>query len=158
MNIVEQIKFRGGRSFMPHENQIFLLSSDSQAGGCEKIPKGIKEEDIGPKTTIASVHAPPPVTTRKNQSSSRKQNKIWFSLTSPIFQAGGCEKLPKGNEEKKIVPKVTAVPAHVPPPGTMRKVADETHNFVYPFSHAWLVIQPNTYFLLAYKRRGRVPI
>jgi hypothetical protein len=107
----------GGRSFTPHENQIFSLSSDSQAGGCEKIPKGIEEEEIGPKTTIASVHAPPLVTTRKNQSSASKQKKIWFSLTSPVFQAGGCEKLPKGNEEKKIVPKVTATPTHVPPPG-----------------------------------------
>jgi hypothetical protein len=143
---------------MPHENQIFLLSFDSQAGGCEKIPKGIEEEEIGPKTTIASTHAPPLVTMRKNHSSASKQKKIWFSLTSPVFQAGGCEKLPKGNEEKKIVPKVTATPTHVPPPGTMRRVVDKTQNFMYPFGHAWPVIQPNTYFLLAYKRRGRVPI
>jgi hypothetical protein len=67
---------------------------------------------IGPKTAAASTHAPPPVTTRKNQSSASKQKKIWSSLTSPVFQAGGCEKLPKGNEEKKIVPKATAAPAH----------------------------------------------
>jgi hypothetical protein len=63
--------------------------------------------------TTASAHAPPPVTTRKNQSSASKQKKIWSSLTSPVFQAGGCEKLPKGNEEKKIVPKATAAPAHI---------------------------------------------
>jgi hypothetical protein len=67
---------------------------------------------IGPKTAAASTHAPPPVTTRKNQSSASKQKKIWSSLTSPVFQAGGCEKLPKGNKEKKIVPKATAAPTH----------------------------------------------
>jgi hypothetical protein len=83
---------------------------------------------------------PPPIRTRKNQSLASKQKKIWFSLTSRVFQVGGSEKLPKGNEKKKIVPKVTAMPMHVPPLGTMRKVADETHNFGYPFSHALPVI------------------
>jgi hypothetical protein len=94
--------------------------------------------------TTTSAHAPPPITTRKNQSSASKQKKIWFSLASPVFQAGGCEKIPKGNEKKKIVPKATTVPMHVPTLGTMRKVANETHNFGYPFSHALLVIRPNT--------------
>jgi hypothetical protein len=112
----------GGRSFTPHEYRIFSLSSVSQADGCEKLPKCIEEEEIGPKTTTASAHALPPVTTRKNQSSSSKQNKIWSSLTSPVFQAGDFEKLPKGNEEKKIVPKATAAPLHVPPPRTRRKI------------------------------------
>jgi hypothetical protein len=101
----------GGRSFTPHENRIFSSSSIFQAGGCEKLPKGIEEEEIGPKTTTASAHVPPPVTIRKNQSLASKQKKIWSSLTS-VFQAGGCEKLPKCNEEKKIVPKATAAPAH----------------------------------------------
>jgi hypothetical protein len=87
------------------------LSYDSQASGCEKLPKGIEEEEIGPKTTTAYAHAPPPVTMRKSQSSTSKQKKI-CSLTSPVFQAGGCEKLPKGNEENKIVPNATAAPVH----------------------------------------------
>jgi hypothetical protein len=71
-------------------NTFFSSSSDSEVGGCKKLPKGIKEEEIGPKTT-----APPPGTTRKNQP----------SLTSPVCQVGSCDKLPKGIEEEKIVAK-----------------------------------------------------
>jgi hypothetical protein len=59
-----------GITFGPEE-YIFSSSSDSEVGGCKKLPKGIKEEEIGPKMT-----APPPGTTRKNQS----------SLTSPVCQ------------------------------------------------------------------------
>jgi hypothetical protein len=72
--------------------------------------------------TTASAYAPPSVTTRKNQSLANKQKKIWSSLTSLVFQAGGCEKLPKGIEEKKIVQKVIVAPTHAPPLGTTRKI------------------------------------
>jgi len=84
----------GGITFVPEE-YIFSSSSDSEVGGCKKLPKAITEEEIGPKTTAA-----PPRTTRKNQ----------CSLTSPVCQAGSCDKLPKGIEEEKIVPKATAAP------------------------------------------------
>jgi hypothetical protein len=102
----------GGRSFGPHENRI---SSVSQAGGCEKLPKGV-EEERGPKTTTASAHAPPPGTTRKNQSSASKEKK---TLTSLVSQAGGCEKLSKAMDEDEIMPNGDCSDA--PPPVTTTK-------------------------------------
>jgi hypothetical protein len=105
----------GGRSFGSHENRI---SSVSQAGGCEKLPKGV-EEERGPKTTTASAHAPPPGTTRKNQSSASKEKKISSSLTSLVSQAGGCEKLPKAMDEDEIMPNGDCSAA--PPSGTTTK-------------------------------------
>lgn len=52
----------GGRSIWPHgkpidESRIFSFSSLTspvyQAGGCEKLVKGIEEEEVGPKATGA---------------------------------------------------------------------------------------------------------
>jgi hypothetical protein len=55
----------------PKKISLFLTALVSQSGGCEKLPKGIEEEEqIEPKVIV--VPAPPSGTTTKRWSSARK--------------------------------------------------------------------------------------